>query len=58
MPLRRRLALWYFLMFGSIGALNPWLAGVLEDHGQPRWATADERRALLTRLVEAAPPRP
>ena len=33
MPLRRRLALWYFLMFGSIGALNPWLAVVLEEAG-------------------------
>jgi poly-gamma-glutamate capsule biosynthesis protein CapA/YwtB (metallophosphatase superfamily) len=31
------------------------LAGVLEDYGQPRWATDEERRALLTRLMAAAP---
>ncbi len=40
MPLRRRLALWYFLMFGSIGALNPWLAVVLEDAGASGLALA------------------
>jgi MFS transporter, PPP family, 3-phenylpropionic acid transporter len=33
MPLRGRLALWYFLLIGSIGALNPWLAVVLEGAG-------------------------
>ncbi|MBX3012041.1 MAG: CapA family protein [Caldilineaceae bacterium] len=34
------------------------LTGVLEDFAQPRWATPDERAEILTRIYNAAPPRP
>jgi len=34
------------------------LTGVLEDFAQPRWATAEERAEILTRIYTAAPPRP
>jgi len=34
------------------------LTAVLEDFAQPRWATADERIDILTRIFRAAPERP
>ncbi len=34
------------------------LTTVLEDYAQPRWATAAERQDILTRVFNAAPPRP
>ena len=34
------------------------LTAVLEDYAQPRWADADERAEILTRIFQAAPPRP
>lgn len=34
------------------------LTAVLEDFAQPRWATADERAEILTRIFNAAPPPP
>lgn len=40
MPLRGRLALWYFLMIGSAGTLGPWLAVVLARAGADATSTA------------------
>jgi poly-gamma-glutamate synthesis protein (capsule biosynthesis protein) len=34
------------------------LTGVLEDFAQPRWADANERAEILTRIFTAAPQRP
>jgi poly-gamma-glutamate synthesis protein (capsule biosynthesis protein) len=34
------------------------LTAVLEDYAQPRWATPAERAEILTRIFDAAPPRP
>jgi poly-gamma-glutamate synthesis protein (capsule biosynthesis protein) len=34
------------------------LTAVLEDFAQPRWATESERNEILTRIFNAAPPRP
>ena len=34
------------------------LTAVLEDYAQPRWATPEERIDILTRVFNAAPPRP
>ena len=34
------------------------LTAVLEDYAQPRWADAEERAEILTRIFRAAPPRP
>lgn len=32
------------------------LTAVLEDYAQPRWATAEERSGILTRIFNAVPP--
>jgi hypothetical protein len=34
------------------------LTGVLEDYAQPRWATAEERAEILSRIYDGAPARP
>ncbi|MBV7330389.1 CapA family protein [Chloroflexi bacterium TSY] len=34
------------------------LTAVLEDFAQPRWATEEERKGILTSIFNAAPPRP
>ncbi|MCB0078160.1 MAG: CapA family protein, partial [Anaerolineales bacterium] len=34
------------------------LTAALENYAQPRWTSAEERADILTRIFDAAPPRP
>jgi len=55
-PTRDELYLRYTIYDGELLHAEV-LTGVLYDYAQPRWATPEQREAILKRLFKAAPPR-